>query len=69
MYSTDTTEPFDYQTAATYICNTGYGLSVGDRVGICVGSSQGPGEWRGTAPTCQGKHFEVYIATVNYLAL
>ncbi|XP_064387965.1 uncharacterized protein LOC135336171 isoform X3 [Halichondria panicea] len=52
LYATDTTESFDYRTAATYVCNSGYGLSGGDRVRMCVGSSQGPGEWRGTAPSC-----------------
>ena len=39
---------------ATYGCNPGYGLSGGDRMRTCVGSTAGPGEWSGTAPICIG---------------
>ena len=39
---------------ATYSCNTGYGLSGGDIIRTCVGAAGGPGEWSGTAPTCEG---------------
>ena len=60
-YTTDTTAPFDYLTTATYVCNTGYGLSGGNRVRNCVGSVAGPGEWSGTAPTCEG----VYMCTLD----
>ena len=54
-YATDTNAPFDYQTTASYSCSSGYGLSGGDRVRTCVGSSAEPGEWSGTAPTCEGQ--------------
>ncbi len=55
-FVTDTTEPFDYQTTATYSCTTGYKLllTAGDRVRICIGSNAGPGEWSGAAPNCEG---------------
>ena len=52
--TTDTMAPFDYQTTATYTCDVGFGLLGGDLLRICVGSSSGPGEWSGTAPTCEG---------------
>ena len=45
---------FQFLTNVTYVCDTGYGLSGGDRVRTCVGSVEGPGEWSGTAPTCEG---------------
>ncbi len=48
--------PTDYQTTASYSCNTGYGLSGGDRERTCVSSSSGPGEWSGIAPRCEGKN-------------
>ena len=53
-YATDTTAPFDYQTTATYSCDAGYGLSVGDTVRTCSGSLEGDGYWTGTAPICRG---------------
>ncbi len=55
IYATDTIALFDYQTAATYSCDDGFGLLGGDLLRSCVGSSSGPGEWSGTAPTCEGK--------------
>ncbi len=45
---------FNFRTAATYVCNAGFGLSSGDRVRTCIGSPGGPGEWSGTAPICEG---------------
>ena len=56
--------PFDYLTTATYSCNTGFGLSGGDTIRTCVGSSSGPGEWDGTAPTCER---ECFITEVNII--
>ena len=53
-FDPDTTAPHSFTTTATYGCNPGYGLSGGDRVRTCVGSSAGPGVWSGTAPMCQG---------------
>ncbi len=54
-YATDTTSPFDYQTTATYSCDTGYGLSGDDSARTCV-SSGGPGEWNGIELTCEGTY-------------
>ena len=42
-------------TTATYSCDPGFGLSGGDSVRTCTGSTENPGEWTGTAPTCEGK--------------
>ncbi len=56
IYATDTTAPFDYQTTATYSCDAGYGLSVGDTVRTCSGSLEGDGYWTGTAPICRGEY-------------
>ncbi len=43
-------------TNATYSCDTGYGLSGGNPVRTCVSSDSGPGEWSGTALTCEGQN-------------
>ncbi len=59
-YAVDTTAPFNYQTTATYSCNTGYGLSSISAVRIC-GNTE---EWSGTAPTCnRKKHLFIIITT------
>ncbi len=55
-FAIDTIAPYDYLTTATYGCNTAYGLSGGNTVRTCVGSSTGPGEWNGVAPDCEGKN-------------
>ncbi len=65
-YATDTTSPFDYQTTATYSCDTGYGMSGGDTVRTCVSSTAGPGEWSGTVPTCEGVYSCVSNLVINY---
>ena len=55
-YSTDTTEPYDYGTTATYQCDSGYELTGGDTVRTCTGDGSSPvGEWNGTLPVCAGK--------------
>ena len=55
-YSSDTTEPYDYRTTATYQCDSGYELTGGDTVRTCTGDGSSPvGQWNGTAPTCTGK--------------
>ena len=51
-YGPNMTSPFNYQTVATYSCNTGYGLFGGDRTRQCVSTSPGDGGWSGIAPTC-----------------
>lgn len=63
-YQNDTSAPFDYQTTATYSCNSGYGLSPGDRVRTCIRSAAGPGEWSGTAPTCLGNKTVLSVLNV-----
>ena len=47
-------DAFNFQTMATYSCDTGYGLFGGDGVRTCVGSLSGPGVWSGIEPTCEG---------------
>ena len=68
-YSPDTTAPFDYLTMATYGCNTGYGLLAGDRMRSCIASSQGGGEWSGTAPVCDGMESQYLNVTHNFYLL
>ena len=56
VYSSDTTEPYDYGTTATYQCDSGYELTGGDTVRTCTGDgSSAEGQWNGTAPACLGK--------------
>ena len=67
-YASDTTAPFDYQTTATYSCDSGLGLTSGDVVRSCVFSrtSSIGGDWSGTAPTCEGM---IVHATVKPLCI
>ncbi len=54
VYS-DLTSPYDFNTMATYVCFTGYGLSGGDEVLSCGGDGSSPnGVWSGVIPTCEG---------------
>ena len=56
VYSPDTTSPYSFATTATYICNSGYGLSGGTRTRNCGGDDSSPiGSWDGSAPLCIGK--------------
>ena len=52
-YGPDTTSPYNYQTVATYSCNTGYGLFGDDTSRQCVSSTPGDAGWNGAAPTCE----------------
>ncbi len=52
--SVSTLPPFSYQATATYSCAVGFRVTSGDGVRTCIGSTEGPGEWSGTAPTCEG---------------
>ena len=53
VYST--TSPFSYGTEATYTCDDGFGLTRGNRIRRCGGTSSSPdGVWSGNVPTCQG---------------
>ncbi len=53
-YSPDISAPFDFGTAAVYICNTGFFLE-GNMMRSCGGSEASiVGNWDGTDPTCSG---------------
>ena len=55
-FSPDATPPFDFETRATYICNSGYGISGGNVLRTCRGDGlTANGTWTGTAPFCGGK--------------
>ena len=59
-YSTGSVETvedqYDFETTATYQCNSGYELTGGDTVRTCAGDGSSPvGQWNGTAPNCTGK--------------
>ena len=56
VYSSDSTEPYDYGTIATNQCDSGYELTGGDAVRTCTGDGSSPvGQWNGTAPACLGR--------------
>ena len=56
VYSSDTTESYDYGTTATYQCDSGYELTGGDTVRTCTGDGSSPvGQWNGTILVCLGK--------------
>ena len=55
MYSLDMTSPYDFQTMATYVCDSGFGLSGGTRTRTC-GDGDGltnNGVWSGSVATCE----------------
>ncbi len=55
IYSTDTTSPYDFGTVATYICDTGFGLT-GEATQTCDGYDSSPiGVWSGQASICDGQ--------------
>ncbi len=46
-------EPFDYDTMATYTCEAGFGLNRGDPLRICSGDGSSiDGTWTGNMPSC-----------------
>ncbi len=48
-----TTEPFSYETTATYRCDPGYDITRGNDVRTCTGDGSTPsGQWNGAAPQC-----------------
>ena len=56
VYSTNTTGDQMFGATATYICDSSFGLSGGERVRAC--SSDGSstiGFWTGRAPSCLGE--------------
>ncbi len=53
VYSSDTTEPYDYETTASYQCDPGYNRTGGDNERSCTGNGTTPiGDWNGTATIC-----------------
>lgn len=56
-FSPDISALFDFETAATYRCDSGFGL-VGDfTVRMCGGDGNSDvGVWSDTAPTCERKN-------------
>ena len=53
-YSPDTTDPFDFNTTATYSCNEGFYLE-GSTNRTCGGDdSNVNGTWSGESPVCSG---------------
>ena len=61
-YFSDTTEPYDYGTTASYQCDSGYELTGGDTVRTCTGDGSSPvGQWNGAIPACTGK--QIFIDT------
>ena len=53
QYSPDTFPPFDYQTRATYTCNTGFYLQ-----GLFFAQTCVTGEvWDGSPPICRREYF------------
>ena len=55
--STNTTGDQVFGATATYVCDSGFGLSGGERVRTC--SSDGSstiGFWTGSAPSCLGEN-------------
>ena len=61
-FTSGSSPPYNYLVSVTYGCNVGFRLVNGDRVRTCVGSVTGPGEWSGTAPTCEGILITPYVA-------
>ena len=58
-YFTDTTSPLDFNTVASHLCDTGYGIE-GDVDRICSGDGSSPvGVWSSTATTCGGTYFKL----------
>ncbi len=59
-YESDTTDPFNFGTTATYSCNDGFRLG-GNTVRTCVGSEL----WDGTEPECLGMYVPIiYVLPV-----
>lgn len=48
---------FGVMTVATYNCHTGYALTGGKNVRVCVGISDAQlGQWNGSEPVCKSKY-------------
>ena len=57
-YSNNITDPYDYETTATYQCDSGYELTGGDTVRTCTGDGSSPvGQWNGSPSVCSGTEY------------
>ena len=67
IYFTDATSPYEFGTVATYVCNSGFGLSGGVAVRTCGGDDSDPaGTWSGTAPSCLCR-FQNLLFSIHFL--
>ena len=56
VYSTNTTGEQVFGATSTYVCDSGFGLSGGERVRACSSDSSSTiGFWTGSAPSCLGE--------------
>ena len=54
-YSSNSTGGQLFGVTATYTCESGFGLTGGERVRACEGDGSSPvGSWTETAPLCSG---------------
>ena len=67
-YGTDVTDPYDFGTVATHICDTGFGI-IGNVERTCEKFGTSPvGTWRGTVTTCGGRDHSVYLNSCFHLS-
>ena len=70
VYSTGITTLYDFGTTATYMCDTGFGISGGNVLRTCRGSGLSPnGTWTGTAPRCDGKASIIFNGCFEFFSL
>ena len=63
VYSSGITGDQEFGTTATYICESGFGLSGEERVRTCTSDgSSTTGSWTGSAPSCLGEDFRISIS-------
>ncbi len=67
-YSPDTTPPYEFETMASYRCNEGFGLTVGDTTRICVNSVTVSEQWSGIEPECAGEVFQCW-SLINFTSM
>ncbi len=66
VYATDVTPDFDLGTTATYSCNDGYTLAIGDEVRTCIdeGENDAVGVSSGHAPACVRKYNALFYRNI-----
>ena len=58
-YSSGSTGDQLFGVTAMYICESGFGLTGGERVRTCEGDGNSPvGTWTGNAPSCLGNFIQ-----------